>query len=83
MSKQLIDYHIGRLKDKNPSVRLKSIKELVLLEASEALETLRDVFQHDANEDVRKAAQEAGRIIFRKEHGTKELQQKEIKQMKS
>lgn len=65
---RVVTYHIGRLQDKNPDVRLKSIKELELLATSEALEALEGVFKNE-NElpEVRKAAQEAGRNIFLKQ----------------
>ncbi|MGQ9889695.1 MAG: HEAT repeat domain-containing protein [Aggregatilineales bacterium] len=64
--KQLVHYHIARLKDKNPAVRLKAINELALLGDPEALEALEAVFQQDPNSEVKKAAQAAGRAIFLK-----------------
>jgi HEAT repeat protein len=63
----VVDYHIGRLKDKNPDVRLKAIRELQLLGDASALEPLRAVYQDDEDVEVRKAAQEAGRTIFLKQ----------------
>ncbi|MDX1991483.1 MAG: HEAT repeat domain-containing protein [bacterium] len=63
---KLVDYHINRLKDKNPDVRLKAIRELELLGDAGALEALKSVFEQDEDVDVRKAAQEAGRVIFLK-----------------
>lgn len=65
--KQLVHYHIARLKDKNPSVRLKAINELALLGDPEALEALEAIFQHDPETEVRKAAQAAGLTIFLKQ----------------
>jgi hypothetical protein len=65
MKQRIIDYHIARLRDKRPDVRLKAIDQLMKLEALEALEALRDVYQSDADEGVRFAAQMAGREIFR------------------
>lgn len=65
--KKMVQYHINRLKDKNPDVRLKSISELRLLGDADALEALQEVFQTDDNSEVRKAAQEAGRAIFLKQ----------------
>ncbi|MEM9950669.1 MAG: HEAT repeat domain-containing protein [Chloroflexota bacterium] len=62
--KQIVEYHISRLQDKNPEVRLKAIKELVLLNDVAALSALEEVFKNDSNEDVRKVAQQAGREIF-------------------
>jgi HEAT repeat protein len=64
VNKKLLAYHIGRLKDKSSDVRLKSIQELEQLGDPEALSVLREVFETDADLDVRKAAQEAGRVIF-------------------
>jgi len=65
--KQLVRYHIARLKDKNPAARLKAINELALLGDPEALESLKIVFRDDPDADVKKAAQEAGRAIFLKQ----------------
>lgn len=65
--KQLVHYHIARLKDKNPAVRLKAINELALLGDPEALAALEAVFQQDPDAEVKKAAQTAGRAIFLKQ----------------
>ncbi len=64
VTQRLIGYHMGRLKDKNPAVRIKSIEELALLEAVDALETLEHIFRTDPDPAVRQAAQEAGRALF-------------------
>lgn len=64
ITQRLIEYHIGRLKDKSPAVRIKSIQELVLLEAIDALDTLEHVFRTDPDPAVRQAAQVAGRTLF-------------------
>lgn len=64
--KRVVEYHIARLKDKNPDVRLKAIKELELLADPDALEPLRAVYDNDVDVQVRKAAQEAGRSIYLK-----------------
>ena len=64
--KQIVEYHISRLKDKSREARLKAIQELVLLEDGDALEALKEVFETDTDEDVRKAAQKAGRELFLK-----------------
>lgn len=63
---RLVAYHCARLKDRNPEVRLKSIKELELLAHPDALDPLREVYDTDENFEIRKAAQEAGRKIFLK-----------------
>jgi HEAT repeat protein len=65
--KRMVAYHISRLKDKSPAVRLKSINELALLGDADALEALQEVYQTDGDSEVRKAAQEAGRSIFLKQ----------------
>jgi len=77
MSKRVVEYHIGRLKDKNPDVRLKSISELKLIGDPAALEPLEEVFRSDAEADIRKAAQDAGLEIFMKK---KKLEEEAKKQ---
>jgi hypothetical protein len=62
--KKLVEYHVSRLKDKDASIRLKAIQELELLSDIDSLEALQDVFKNDTNEEVRRAAQIAGRKIF-------------------
>jgi HEAT repeat protein len=69
--KKVIEYHISRLQDKNPAARLKAIKELELIGAHEALEPLKALFQNDPDNEVRKAAQAAGRAIFLKNQQSK------------
>jgi len=64
VNKKLVAYHVGRLKDKNVDVRLKSIEELKELGDPEALDALQEVYKHDSDPVVRKAAQEAGRALF-------------------
>ncbi|RPI99494.1 MAG: HEAT repeat domain-containing protein [Chloroflexi bacterium] len=66
---RMIAFHLERLKDKNPAVRLKSIDELVLLDAVSALEALENIYRHDPDESVRLAAQKAGRAIYLKSKG--------------
>ena len=62
--KKLVEYHIARLKDKDASIRLKAIQELELLSDMDALEALQEVFKNDTNEEIKRAAQIAGRKIF-------------------
>ncbi len=66
MLNRVIDYHIGRLRDKNPDVRLKSINELKLIGDPAALEPLEQLYRNDPDPEVRKAAQAAGLEIFLK-----------------
>jgi hypothetical protein len=62
---RLIEYHILRIKKGDKAAKLDSIEQLVLLEAVEALEALRSVVEQDEELEVRRAAQEAGRRLFR------------------
>ena len=62
---RMIAFHIARLKDKNPQVRIKSIQELELLEATDAFGLLEELFRNDPDPDVRVAAQQAGKTLFR------------------
>jgi HEAT repeat protein len=64
VNKKLVAYHIGRLKDHDPQIRLRTIQELAQLGDPEALEALHSVFENDSDPGVRKAAQDAGRAIF-------------------
>jgi HEAT repeat protein len=64
MPNRVVQYHIARLKDKDPNVRLKAVKELELLGHPDALEPLQVLYANDGDPDVRKAAQDAGRSIF-------------------
>lgn len=68
VTERLIRYHLSRLKDKNPQVRVQSIQELALLEATEAYDTLEAIYRSDPDPDVRRAAQQAGRVLFLKMH---------------
>lgn len=65
VQKKLVAYHLSRLQDHNAAVRLKAIQELALIGDPEALEALQQVYQTDVDPDVRHAAQEAGRTLFR------------------
>lgn len=67
LDKRIVTYHLARLQDKNRDVRLKAIQELGLLGDPDAFEPLREVFKNDPDPEVRKAAQEAGRVIFLKQ----------------
>ena len=65
--KRIVEYHLSRLQDKNPAVRLKAIRELGLLGDPDTLDTLQEIFKSDPDAEVRKAAQDAGRAIFVKQ----------------
>lgn len=62
----LVEYHMSRLKDRNPQVRIRSAQELALLGDTSALEALEELFRTETNSQVKKAAQEAGRILYEK-----------------
>ncbi len=63
-TERMIAYHLSRLKDKRPDVRIKSIQELALLQATQAFDALEEIFRTDDNPLVRKAAQEAGKTLY-------------------
>ncbi|NDJ77566.1 MAG: HEAT repeat domain-containing protein [Chloroflexi bacterium] len=65
-TERMISYHLSRLSDKNPQIRIKSIEELALLEATNAYKLLEEMFHTDPDPDVRKAAQKAGRALYMK-----------------
>jgi HEAT repeat protein len=77
MASRLVEYHIQRLSDKDPSVRMKAINELRLLGDPAALSALEQVFRNDPDPDVRKAAQRAGREIYDKTKATESSQKSE------
>ena len=62
----MIAYHLARLQDKNPQIRVNSIRELALLEATDAIDALETIYRSDPDPAVRKAAQDAGRALFLK-----------------
>lgn len=64
VEKKLVAYHLHRLKDRDPQVRLASIHELAELGDAEALPALRQLFETDPVVEVRKAAQTAGRKLY-------------------
>lgn len=63
---KIIDFHISRLKDKNPQVQLKSIEGLLALKekAARAIDALRVCYENSDDEVVKKAARQAGFDIF-------------------
>lgn len=72
---RMIAYHIERLKDKNPEVQLKSIRELELLEAVEAFDALEAVYKSDTDETVREAARQLGLKLYKKKKAMAATQQ--------
>ena len=64
---KIVEYHISRLKDRNPDVQVSTCRELELLgdRAESALSALEQLHNSTTNEDVRLAAQRAGLIIFK------------------
>ena len=63
---QLVTYHISRLSDKRPEVRLGAIAELELLEATEAYGALEQLYRSETDVEVKRRAQSAGRMLFEK-----------------
>ncbi|GAB4527281.1 MAG: hypothetical protein Kow0063_02370 [Anaerolineae bacterium] len=63
----LVEYHIARLKDKNPEVRIKSARELGLIGDPVALAALEELFRSETIPEVKRAAQEAGLAIYQKQ----------------
>jgi len=63
---KIIEFHISRLKDKNPEVRLRAIEELLALKAkaAPALDALRECYETSEEPEVKTAAQKAGYEIF-------------------
>lgn len=64
VNEKIVAYHVARLKDRSAEIRLRSIHELAELGDPAALDALQQTFRTDADLEVRKAAQEAGRAIF-------------------
>lgn len=69
--KKILQYHVGRLRDRQREVRLASIRELEDMGDPDALEPLQNVFVTDVDIEVRRAAQAAGLNIFLKSRGRK------------
>ncbi len=61
-----VEYHIARLKDKNPRVRADSARELGLLGDPAALEALEALFRIEDDPQVKQAIQAAGRKLYMK-----------------
>jgi HEAT repeat protein len=57
--RRLVDYNIGRLRDKNPAVRVKSIGELRLLNDPDGWEAIEQLYHSESDLEVRQAAQAA------------------------
>ncbi|HRE46406.1 MAG TPA: HEAT repeat domain-containing protein [Aggregatilineales bacterium] len=70
-TRRLVEYHLERLKNKNPDIRKDSIEQLRLLGDPAALSALEHVFHHDEVLELRLLAQEAGREIFFKQNPSK------------
>ena len=61
---KVVQYHISRLQSRDRIVRLEAISELEDLGHPDALDPLRHVFETDVDMGVRRAAQQAGRVIY-------------------
>ncbi len=64
-TERMIAFHIARLKDKNPEVRLKSIRELELLNAVEAFSALEALYHNESDPAVKEAARKLGVKLFK------------------
>ncbi len=62
----LVEYHIARLKDKNPAVRAASARELALLGDPAALPALEELFRNEEDPTVKAVAQRAGWLLYKK-----------------
>lgn len=63
---KIIDYHVGRLRDKRPDVRLNAIAELEAMgaDAITALPALETCHKESEEPEVKEAAQKAGYTIY-------------------
>jgi hypothetical protein len=63
---KMIEFHISRLKDKQPDVLLRTIQELVNFgaKAERALPALEALYKSSPDPNVKEAAHRAGRTIF-------------------
>ncbi len=57
--RRLVDYNIGRLRDKSTTVRIKSIAELRLLDDPSGWEAISQLYQTESDIGVKQAAREA------------------------
>ena len=57
--RRLVEYNIGRLRDKSPTVRIKSIAELRLLDDPTGWEAISQLYQTETEAVVKQAAREA------------------------
>lgn len=64
-TQKIIAYHLRRLKDKRPEIRLESINELQEIGDPSVLEVLEEVYKTDTDADVRAAALNAGKVLFK------------------
>ena len=55
MAQRVVEYHLARLKDKRPAVRLDAVQQLLLLKADVPTETFLEAYGHEADADVLKA----------------------------
>lgn len=72
---KVIQYHISRLKDKNPEVLVKTIQELAQFgkDAADALPLLESIFWTSQEPSVKKAAQHAARVILEQPGNNQEV----------
>jgi len=66
--KQVLNYHLKRLENKDPQIRLQAIEQLREIGDATVLEALQALYRNDDDELVRQAAQAAGRDIWSKQN---------------
>lgn len=55
MAQRVVEYHLARLKDKRPAVRLDAVQQLLLLKADVPTETFVEAYGNEDDADVLKA----------------------------
>jgi HEAT repeat protein len=58
VAQRVVEYHLARLKDKRPDVRLNAVQQLLLLKADVPTETFLEVYSSDDDSEVLKAVRQ-------------------------
>jgi hypothetical protein len=64
LRQHLTEYYMARLKATSADVRRDAIQRLISIDGIDALEALQEVYLKDADENIRKDAQKAGRTLW-------------------